>query len=169
MSQDSNLPAVKEKVTAVAIVPEGLPEWLVPGGGQAYVTTIPSDTDEGYELTFRAALGKDKRLVDAVGQEIAVRYWMASPWDGVDEDTGEELTGVRVALVDDAGQVWVSYSVGVRRSLLLLTGKYGLKPWEPPVLVKVATAPAKVGQLLYLLPVPAKEGRPFGKPGGKRG
>lgn len=135
------------------ITPIGLPDWFSPGGGQGFLTTIDMLSDEGFMLANRAALTKDARLIDHVNQEIEIVHWLASPYDGIDEDTGEQVQSVRIAIIDPAGKVYVTYAGGVRRSLVLLAGRYGLKPWEPPVRVRVATTPAKVGQMLVLLPV----------------
>lgn len=137
------------------ITPIGLPDWFSPGGGSGFLTTIDMTTDEDFALASRAALTKDARLIDQVGQELEIVHWLASPYDGVDEDTGEQVSGVRIAVITPEGKVYVTYAGGVKRSLILLAGRYGLKPWVPPVRVRVATTPAKVGQSLVLLPVHA--------------
>jgi hypothetical protein len=144
-------PAQPPKETGLSVItPISLPEWLSAKGGPTFLTTIPISQSKGFALANRASVAKDRRIVDEVNMVIAIRDFFLSPYDGVDEDTGEPVSGVRIALIDSEGLVHVTYSAGIRRSLLLLMSRFGSRTWDPPVKVKIASTPAKVGVQLYL-------------------
>lgn len=131
-----------------------MPEWFQAGGKDGFLTTIDIMSDSGYELANRAAILKDKRLIDMMGEYIKVKAFVANPYEGDDEETGEPVKGaVRIALILDDNTIAVTYSFGVRQSLALAIGRNGMRVWEPPLHFKVSSTPAKVGQKVILLPV----------------
>lgn len=139
MSLKNNLPVPQAPPAPpiAAIVPAGLPDWFSPGGGAGYLTSLPIDSEESFALCSKAAVTRDKLLKDCKNLEIDLTHWFASPWDGVDEETGEEKSSVRLALIDAKGAIYVTYSPWVRKTLMVLMGRFGMAGWNPPVRVRV--------------------------------
>jgi|SRR5271166_222188 len=151
-----NLPAARPKGTALSVqIPARMPEWLIPkGGDQPVLTTLDITSDAGFALVNRATLMMDAKLVQEVNLTINVAHVVLTPYEGEDDDTGEEKSSVRIALIDTDGLVHTTYSSGVRQSVINL-----LKRGKWPVKVKVGSIGiplknGKSGNKLYLDLVP---------------
>lgn len=156
MSTENTLEKIQKETpgNVVKMSGPGLPAWFQAGGENGFLTTIDIMSDEGYALANRAAVLADKKLMHIAGEYIKVKAYVAHPWEGEDDETGETVKGaVRIALILADDTIVDTYSFGVRQSLSLAIGRHGNRVWDPPLHFKVSSTPAKKGQKVILLPV----------------
>lgn len=127
-----------------------LPDWLKSTGAGDYLTNIDASNDAGFSLANRAAVGLDAKLYVEVGKEFVLTNFYLRKWEGEDEQTGEPKSSVRIALVDSEGMVHVTYSEGVKESLMLLIGRGSLPVRVKVCEVGVTLRDGKPGRKIYL-------------------
>lgn len=113
-------------------------------GMQAYCSFVPK-TDEEKKQLFNSINMPQKRLKDCINMSINLKHVYAEHAKFIKQDTGEEIKGVRMVLIDDKGEAYQSCAKGVFGALSKMFALIGQPDtWKKPVtvtpkLVSVAT------------------------------
>jgi hypothetical protein len=127
------------------------------GASVSYWTTIDSGPVENKQLLGRCWQTADVKGEDIIGQQIRLWQVMMHSIDLEDPDTGETADAVRTVLIDEARKTYGFVSVGVAKSLGMITSLWGLPPWQPPLVVVVRQKSTRKGRRLYVLEVVDRE------------
>lgn len=122
-------------------------------------STIDTRTEEGFRLASKTVIGCDQDLSEIVGKQISLKSWLMVPYHKLDERTGEELQLVHIALITSDNKTYSCSSLGVRKSILLLSRQFGFHEWKPAVTVEVRQIKAKMGSMLALEYIGREDGR----------
>jgi hypothetical protein len=115
-----------------------------PAGGlslqiEGEIITSLDMKQEGNRLLYLDAVNGERiKVADRIGETFAIADYMASPWEGVDDETGEVVKSVALTLFTDAGEVLACVSGGAWRSFKALAFAFGPPPWKParPLVVR---------------------------------
>lgn len=148
--------AIEERQASLpALIDDAPHSALMRKDTRAFATNFQGDKLELFRFISRVKNGEHGKLLDAVGQELALEVWYAHEVEFVNED-GEVVEAKRVVLVDTKGDSYECVSQGVFDFLSDAVAVYGYKPWHPPLRVKVTMKQTRRWRMLTLLPLPAK-------------
>lgn len=96
-------------------------------------TNLPLDSPRGKALAL-AALGEGDVSVAALdGKPFPTSYYLVTPGESVDPETGELKQYPRLVLIGQDGRTLVTTSIVVPRLLQAVLSLYGPGPWAPPL------------------------------------
>jgi len=148
--RQDNLPDPNSAAAAMALF----------GGGEVpFYASFDLKSEQGQDLLFKAAQGADADLFQMHDKVISVEHIYASHAQTIDPDSGEIVELIRIVLVTPEGECFQCYSKGVRKSINLLAGIYGLPPWKGGRPVRVCVERLK-GNRNFLTLKMAKEPPP---------
>lgn len=119
--------------------------------GGATLDNFDGDNIQKWRMTA-IATGPNCGKIDTVPPDgIAVKYFYvhAVQLDGPTD--GEVTDALRCVLMDDQANAWSFVSNGIARDLARMIAVFGVKPWTPPVKVKVQVNPGKGPNKFYTL------------------
>ncbi len=88
---------------------------------------------------------------DALGREIAVKYWMVHEVDFENEETGEIVRTFRTVLVTPANETFSFVSQGVAKGIQQVHATFGTKPLDPALKFKVVQKTTSKKRRVYVL------------------
>lgn len=145
---DQPLVPIEPQKQAIAVMPT-LPEWMVKASQPAF-NTLDMTMPNAVQMLSKVSIGCDVQLSEKLNEEIEIESWFAAPYEKEDPATNEIVQLVYLALVTPTGYIYGCSSIGVRRSLLLLSQEFGFKAWKPALRVKVRAVKAAVGKMFAL-------------------
>ena len=86
---------------------------------------------------------------DSIGSQIEVQNVILSPYDSIDEETGEITSGVLTYLIDPKGVAYVTSSKSVYFSVKRVFQVFGEAPYSGDDLVKVEVVKKQGKQFKY--------------------
>jgi len=126
-----------------------IPEWMSKASVPA-MNTLDMTKPNAMQTLSKVSIGCDQQLSDLINEEIEIESWYAAPYEKVDEKTGELIQLVYIGLISPTGVIYGCSSIGVRRSLLLLSQQFGFRHWIPAVKVKVRAVKVALGKMFAL-------------------
>lgn len=122
--------------------------------GDSYWTSLPMDTEQQRAAAIRYRRKTERASDDVLGAELQLTDLYIHMVTITDEESGEINEAVRVVLISPDRTATQFVSGGVYKSLKDIVSVFGVPPWSPPIIVKVAVQKAKkVGKFFYLEPV----------------
>lgn len=127
---------------------------LAPATSADVYASLDAKTDKARIINLLQ--GKAELLAEHVNESIAIEHVLAHrvSSEDIDEATGEilgtkELT--RIVLLTPDGQAFQAAGEGIKRSIQLLAGFFGMPPWKPALKVKVQLIRTRRGRTTYAL------------------
>jgi hypothetical protein len=109
---------------------------LIPQNGtpvRACPTNIDLDTEEGGCLLMDALGDPDYQVPDMKGEPFMARWYIVTPAESVDQETGEISYFPRTVFISPDGKTLVTTSTVVPHRLAAVLEVRGPGPWEPPL------------------------------------
>jgi hypothetical protein len=157
MENDSVVDQVWEQ-TGKAIAIPGKPtellvpkEWYKDGGGPALVTSIDGQTPAGRKEILSCINGDTEKADGYINTTMYVVHVVMHPVVVENEVTGESINAVRTVLVTAHGERIAFVSVGIAKSLSLISSLISPPPWPKGLKLKLRRVPTKNERSMYRL------------------
>lgn len=90
--------------------------------------------DPAHRKMFMQSAGDPDYKPDSMdGEVFMLKYWMAERGSFINQESGDEVIGVRVCMWDSKGRMLSAVSWAVTRFLNKLRKVYGEGPYDPPI------------------------------------
>lgn len=124
--------------------------------GQQHLATFDPTTADGAKMLISATMGECTDIKDTLNTEIAISHLYAHPAQRVDPATGEVSSWIRIVLLTPDGKAISCGSMGIGKSLGLISLMRGNPPWIPAVRCTVKAEDIGGGRNFYKL-IPSVE------------
>lgn len=115
-------------------------------------SSFDPSTPEGKAAIVQHLQGSDAAsLGDSANLIVEVHHILAHRVETLDTSTGELVDVDRIVLVREDGTSIACASSGIKRSLQVIFGLYGLPPYSPPLSVRIQPKKTRQGRTTYLL------------------
>lgn len=106
-------------------------------GSLDFFSTKQLKNEGDKKIVYNALTTNGQVISDHVGDKIRIVDVVAYPVKFVDENSGDLIEALRVALIDDKGISWTATSAGIANSVQKLMSIYGAPTYNPPVEVQI--------------------------------
>lgn len=120
-------------------------------------TTLKGDKEEGRRMILKALGDADYDADSLEGRPIRVSNLLTKRAMRVDPESSEVATWVRAVLIAADGTTVAFGSSGVIESLANIIALYGMPPWHPELVVKLAVSKIGGGHKFYRLELAGPE------------
>lgn len=101
-------------------------------GSDTVANFVPSDP-EHRKMYMSSAGEPDYRPDQMNGEVFMLKFWMAERGVFINQESGDEMLGVRMCLWDAKGRMLSAVSWAVTRFINKLRNVYGDGPYDPPI------------------------------------
>jgi len=119
--------------------------------GGASLDNFDGDTIQKWRLTSMATGPNCGKVDDVPAEGIPVKYFYVHSVQLDGATPGEVVDALRCVLIDDQGNAYAFVSNGIARDLARMIAVFGLKPWTPPISVKIQVNPGKGPNKFYTI------------------
>lgn len=116
------------------------------------IDNFPTDKMERWEMTAIANSSEPLKYDDLESRPIAIKWFYAHPVT-IEKPGGELVDATRVVLFD-AEKIPVAFvSAGIAKGLGQIINIFGMGPYNPPLVVKIARTATRNGHTYNIVPV----------------
>lgn len=114
----------------------------------AIMGSIDTTTEAGQSSYIKAQTSSDALAKHSVGQEIFVKDWLLHEIELTDPTTGETFPALRLVFITPEGKCISTTSEILIRTWRSVVRMFGVKTFNPPVMIIIKATKARVGEFL---------------------